>query len=414
MHELAFIVSPAEVSFFSSVICCLPADFVDIYVGILTQSKGNVYSLNSLSRPVYTNISKLRDKGYSVEPLAPESLSSYKYAVISRNFYFYTHFFDWSKLRHLIFATLVHATDDNFPSGNLAARLYIASSQRQARMREDSKFARGTHGFAQLMRLPREMRNEFAYSGPYHIGDWAEKRHCSRAHLRSMLEEKLGCALDARKPVVAFLLDEVSHLNQVGVALEQLALHVNLVCKIGLMPPPCGAYVWPEEGFAPNLLRFAAEYILAGYHSGTLASSTMLGLPVIPYYTPLTYEGGRGKRKKRLGGHKVYLPGNFTSDNICIDILDQLNPPVNLMDTSAILDRMDDTSWWTDYTARLPTAQKNTFGDYCIDGAASKTAALLVRAVTHGTFGEDADAVRLRPEYGTLVHYSAVEKGLDS
>lgn len=281
-------------------------------------------------------------------------------------------------------------------------------------MREDSKFARGTHGFAQLMRLPREMRNEFAYSGPYHIGDWAEKRHCSRAHLRSMLEEKLGCALDARKPVVAFLLDEVSHLNQVGVALEQLALHVNLVCKIGLMPPPCGAYVWPEEGFAPNLLRFAAEYILAGYHSGTLASSTMLGLPVIPYYTPLTYEGGRGKRKKRLGGHKVYLPGNFTSDNICIDILDQLNPPVNLMDTSAILDRMDDTSWWTDYTARLPTAQKNIFGDYCIDGAASKTAALLVRAVTHGTFGEDADAVRLRPEYGTLVHYSAVEKGLDS
>lgn len=222
MHELAFIVSPPEVSFFSSVIRCLPAEFVDVYVGTITQSKGDIISFNTLNKPIFTHISKLRDKGYSIFPLMAGSLSPYKNAVISRNFYFYTRLFDWNKLRHLTFMALTHAVDANFLSSNLAARLYIAASQRQARLTEDSKMLRGSRTFTQLMHLPYEMRNEYAYSGPYHIGDWTEKRHWPKDRLQGMLEEEIGSSLDARKPVVAFLQDEFAHLGQMVAALEQL------------------------------------------------------------------------------------------------------------------------------------------------------------------------------------------------
>lgn len=410
MHELAFIMSPAELPFYSPVIRCLPAEFVDVHVGIPTQSKDDNISLEKImAKTLFTHITSLRDAGYSVFPLAADSLSAYKNAVISRSFYFYTLLFDWASLQHITFTCLTHAVDSEPPSENLAARLYISASQRQARLKEDSKATRGSRAFTQLMQLPYKMRNEYTYSGPYHIGDWAQKRHWPKERLLGMLEEKIGSTLDARKPVVAFLQDEFSHLGQVVVALERLAPHVNLVVK--MVPTVRGAYAWPAgQGFAPNLLRFAADFILAGYHSGTLASSTMLGLPVIPYYTALTYQGGRGKPRKKLGGHKSYLPGNFAGENVCVDILDQLNPPLNLMDTPAILDRMENRSWWSDYAARLPAAQKNIFGDYCIDNAASRTAALLVRAVTHGSFGPDAEAVRLRPEFGALVQRCVAAK----
>ena len=416
MHKLAFIISAVEVPFYSAVIRCLPTEFVDVYLGTRYQSKEDIISFNTLSKPLFAHISSLLDEGYSVSPLTADSLSAYKNAVVNRNFYSCMPLFNWKNLRHMTFMALTHAVDAFFNSGNIAARLYIAVSQRQARRREDSKVARDSQAFTQLMHLPCKMRNEYAYSGPYHIGDWAKKRHWPKDRLRGMLEEKIGCTLDARKPVVAFLLDEVSHLGQVVAALERLAPLVNLVVKMlpvpGMAPPIVrGAYVWPsEDGFAPNLLRFAADFILAGYHSGTLASSTMLGLSVIPYYTPLTHEGGRGVSRKKLGSHKIYLPGNFPGDNVCVDILEYLNPPINLMDTSAILDRMENHSWWSDYAARLPAGQKNIFGDYCIDNAASKTATLLVRAITHGTFGADADAVRLRPEYGTLVQCRVAAK----
>ncbi len=408
MHELAFVMSPAEVPFYSPVVRCLPAEFVDIYVGTIVQSKNDIFSFKNMTEQFFVNVTDLRDVGFSVFPLATDSLSSYKHAIISRNFYFNNLFFDWDSLRHITHICLTHAVDAKFLSGNIAAHLYIAASQRQALLNEDSKVARGSRAFTQLMHLPCEMRNEYAYSGPYHIGDWAQKRHWPKDQLRDMLEEKIGCTLDAHKPVVAFLQDEVSHLGQMVEALERLAPHVNLVVK--MIPTVRGAYVWPNEGFAPNLLRFAADFILAGYHSGTLASSTMLGLPIIPYYTPLTHEGGRGVSRKKLGSHKIYLPGNFMGENVCVDILDQLNPPINLMDTAAILDRMENHSWWSDYAARLPVAQKNIFGDYCIDNAASRTAALLVRAVTHGSFGADVEAVRLRPEYGRLVQCCAAAK----
>lgn len=410
MHELAFICHPMEVPFYSPVIRCLPAEFVDVHVGTAAQSKDDSFFLeNIMGKQLFAHIASLRDAGYSVFPLAADSLSACRSAVISRNFYYNTLLFDWENLQHITFICLTHAVDARFLSANLPAHLYIAASQRQARFMEDSKATRGSRAFTQLMQLPYKMRNEYAYSGPYHIGDWAQKRHWPKERLQGLLEEKIGSTLDARKPVVAFLEDEFSHLGQVVVALERLAAHVNLVVKMA--PTVRGAYVWPvEEGFAPNLLRFTANFILAGYHSGTLASSTMLGLPVIPYYTPLTHEGGRGKHKKKLGGHRCYLPGNFAGENVCVDILGQLNPPLNLMDTPGILDRMENRSWWADYAARLPAAQKNIFGDYCIDNAASRTAALLVRAVTHGSFGPDADAVRLRPEFGALVQRCVAAK----
>lgn len=251
--------------------------------------------------------------------------------------------------------------------------------------------------FRQALALPREMINEYAYTGLYHLGEWEEKRLAPKAQLRAELEQKLQCSLPDDKPVVAFLQDEFCHPRQVTKALEALAPYVTLVIKGQGIPDIEGTYIWKDGGFAPNLLRFAADYILAGYHSGTLASSTMLGLRVIPYYTSLIYFNGPILGK--LDKYTRYMPGHYKGGHVCVDIIQNINPPLDLLDTNAVLDRISDESWWISYAQGLPDAQKTIFGDYAISGAASKTARLLIRACGHGSFGEDVTTIGLRPEF---------------
>lgn len=406
MKDFAIYLTPYEIVYYGAIIKSLPQELLDIHIGY-TEKK--ITSFTSLHKEAQNNIEALVGEGYSVFSLNTDLLSHYRNVVLSSDFFgrLQTHF-DWQADRRLGIACLFHSTDTTGRSNQFPASWYILAHQRQTESPESNKVLRREHPalFTDMMALPRELINEYAYTGPYHLGEWTEKRHWPKEQLRAELEDKLQCSLPAHKPVVAFLQDEFCHPRQIAQALEKLVPHVSLVIKaLHGLEPVAGAYVWKDQSYAPNLLRFAADYILAGYHSGTLASSTMLGLPVIPYYTNLIHFGGRVFGK--LGKYTAYLPGYFKDDHVCVDILGQLNPPLNLMDTQAVLDRMHDAAWWTAYGQRLPAAQKAIFGDYDIDGAAAKTARLLVRAFGRGSFGEDAVAVRLRPEYGELVKVSA-------
>lgn len=403
MKDFAFYLTPEEIVYYGAIIRNLPYEFLDIHIG---PTQKTISSFLPLHKETQRHIETLADEGYSVFPLNANLLRHYRNVVLSSGFFgrLQTHF-DWQTGRRMGLACLFHSTDTPGRSNQFPASWYILAHQRQAQSPEKNKISRRENEalFAQLMTLPREMLNEYAYTGLYHLGEWTEKRHSPKDCLRAELEERLQSSLPAHRPVVAFLQDEFCHPRQVTQALEKLTPYVTLIIKGNLPEPVTGAYTWPEANYAPNLLRFAADFLLAGYHSGTLASSTMLGLPVVPYYTNLIHKGGRVFGK--LDKYTAYLPGYFKDQHVCVDILEQLNPPVNLMDTQAVLERVHDAAWWVTYAQRLPTAQKIIFGDYEIDGAAAKTARLLVRIFGRGSFGEDAVAVRLRPEYGELVRF---------
>ncbi len=84
---------------------------------------------------------------------------------------------------------------------------------------------------------------------------------------------------------------------------------------------------------------------------------------------------------------------------MCVDILLKINPPLDLLATDKILERMKSESWWDAYNKLLPATQKEIFGDYELEGAAAKAARLLVRITGTGSFGKDIAALRLRPEF---------------
>ena len=126
----------------------------------------------------------------------------------------------------------------------------------------------------------------------------------------------------------------------------------------------------------------------------------MLGLPVIPYYTSMIYY--KGRRHNNRGRYTRFLNRDCNKDDIRLDILETLNPPIDLQDTQRILDKFTDQTWWTEYYRQLPTVQQTVFGNYIVEGAAERTSQLIKKVFSQGTFGEDAVAVRLRPEAGRI------------
>lgn len=110
-----------------------------------------------------------------------------------------------------------------------------------------------------------------------------------------------------------------------------------------------------------------------------------------------------GRSSNKRARYTYYLDRTRRPSDIRLDILDTLNPPLNLQNTEELLARLADTSWWTEYSQRLPAAQQAIFGKYTIDDAAEKTAALIKKVFEQGSFGADATAVRLRPEAGRII-----------
>lgn len=401
MKECAFYMSPYEMAYFGSILRNLPKEFIDIHIGHLNRK---ITDFSTLKPEYREQIDKFADDGYTVLPLDPDALDEYRAAAMSTEFYGpASKLFDWSKKRQTRLAALVHSTYLPLETTGLAARYYLLASRREAEYPESRKVSPSKNPllFKKFSSFPRHMLNEYAWTGPYHFGDWLEKRFLDKSVLRAGLEEKLKRELDPSKPVVAFLESWYNHPGQMQAGLEKLAPHVNLIIKKFTPMDIPGAYPWPDDSFAPNLLRFAADFILASYRSGTLTSSTMLGLPVIPYYTPSISQDWYVRSK--WASYTLLMPENHEGKDMCVDILTKINPPIDLLATDRLLERMDSRDWWLSYQRALPAAQKAIFGDYEIEGAAARAARLLIRITGTGSFGNDVAALKLRPEYAAPI-----------
>lgn len=396
MRPIVWVVRPKEINFYRPVISCLDINLVDIMV-----------DTPELRLTYNTGMAALQDSGFRFSKLDTDRVADYKHIVLNSNLISRRGpLYDKIPSESQCIA-LKHSVDTIHYSYQIAAHWFLGASQRQVESPESNKVLRSQQPklFERLMSLPMALRNEYAYSGPYHLGEWLRKRQTPKAELQQELEKFIGCSFDGDKPVVAFLQDEFCHEQQVADGLRRLSQHVNLVVKASpFLSGLPGIFAYPNDEYNPNLLRFASDLILAGYRSGTLASSTMLGLPVIPYYTSMVFIGGRSTGKRAR--YSMSLERLSQKDEIDIKILQTLNPPVNLQDTDKLLERIDNHDWWMEYRRRLPETQKSIFGDYDMNNAAERTAELVLRVFEKGTFGDAVAAVRLRPEFGNLVKRS--------
>lgn len=405
MKEFAFYMSPYEMAYFGPIIRNLPKEFVDVHVGPIGRK---ITDFSALAPDYKEQIDKFADDGYSVRPLDPEMLDTYRAAAMSTELYGpASTLFDWRKKRKTKLAALVHSTYLPLETTGFAANYFLLASRREAEQQEALKVSpqKNPRLFKEFSSLPRHVLNEYAWAGPYHFGEWIERRFEDKSILRAELEAKLRRDLNPAKPVVAFLESWYNHPGQMKAALEKLAPHVNLIIKKLAPIDIPGAYMWPDNSFAPNLLRFGSDFILASFRSGTLTSSTMLGLPVIPYYTPLISENWFVRSK--WTSYKILMPENHEGRDMCVDILTKFNQPLNLLETDKLLERMNSRIWWKNYEKTLPVAQKAVFGDYELDGAPAKAAKLLVRVTGMGSFGNDVAALRLRPEFVSVSVYDS-------
>lgn len=399
MEKIAFYITPEEIPYFGPIVRCLPPELVDVHIG---STHKHIRDFQGFDSHVCQSLDELAGSGYKLIPMEPDSLGNYGCVAMTSMFIGpMQSIFDWQRQKHERLVFLIHSVEDACYASDFASSFYILAHQRQAETHETNKVIRRENPdlFKRIMAWPRKWRNEFATAGLYHLGEWAEKRHAPRDQLKAELEQALGKDLDPDKPVVFALEALHCHVPHFKTGLEQLAPHVNLVVKpLSGMDIP-GAYMWHNPSYAPNLPRFAADYILAGYHSGTLASSTMLGLKVIPFYTRKIQMSFPWMSPQYLITWEQYTQSEVEKGSLTPEILEKLNTPVDIMDTASILKRLASSHWWRHYASRLPEVQRQIFGMYEIEKAPAVAATMLIKVLLKDTFGEASLAVQPRVEY---------------
>lgn len=380
------------------VIACFPRDLVEIFC---VTEREIPSSADIRAQPCYQTyaLADILEKGYALHPADNAALARSTRALCGAGVYYFYNWVDKRLFFNLPNVCMVHAMDGS-GAGDPSSRWFVAQHKAMAMQPAQGKVSREENPaeFARLRALPPEDVTEYAYVGPYHLGEWETKRHAPRAQLRSELEEGLRVSLPARKPVLAFYRDEVCLPEAYIPALRRLSRHASIIYKgIGnLNTDPIfqalknDLFFWPKSGYAQNLLRFGADAVLAGYCSGTFASSVMLGLKVLPFYTERVCVRKNGN--EYLYDFRHYLKG----DGLAPTLHRLLGTLVDINDRARVLAFLESEDLWKSYRSVLPLAQKTVFGDYIIEGAAQKTALLLLKAFSKGSMGGDVIALRPR------------------
>lgn len=244
-------------------------------------------------------------------------------------------------------------------------------------------------------------KTEMAYTGPFNVGRPETE---DRADLKAQLEARMGIELDPDKPLVYFPEVDYHPLPLLYRAARKISEFANVIYK-PYYPPSLKAsgtlFLCNDKAYSNNLLRFAADYILASFLSGTLTSSLMLGLSVIPYYTRAMIRGPKYKpqRFQAFLPYEPILPHDRYSNrhfmDSCRSYMHANGLLVDLLDTERIrriISGKDENPIAGHHSDFI---RKEIFGDFTPWEAAPKTAALIRRFFQTGTFGPDCSSVVL-------------------
>lgn len=247
---------------------------------------------------------------------------------------------------------------------------------------------------------------ELCYTGPYHIGEFLEKRPDEKPRIKAELAEQLGIDIPGNKPLVFILEDEICHMGQLAYAANHMSQYATVIFKTYLPATDRRLAKFNSDVHifrgpdAPNLLRFAADFICCGYMSGSFTTSVMLGQDVLPYYSRLLCS-----HNLKLARFNMERYENFTpipepifrsSKHILYSIFYNENKLLDLVNAKSFKNAILGTEYKNWYHSVLPSLQKEVFGDYLLEGAPQKTADYIMRFVAEGTLGKDCTAVYLK------------------
>ncbi len=383
MNTFAFCITLAEYNYFKAIIKLLPRDTCHL----LIENNGEMKKFEE-SRKDFEEIKSL---GFETRFLNYEDIKNYENVVASSCFFEHgaesEKFFKLPTKKILIH----HSVDSTYSGANHSAQYYITNSEKSiVQTMFTEKNTPKEH--EELLTFPQEHLNYGTYSGIYHLDEWEKKRKLPKEVLRKELAEYLEIEIPHDKPIIALLEDDYCHPQQVakGIKALQDTNKFTIIVKDWNQFRefyPKDTIYWKSNLFAPNLLRFTADYIFAGFLSGTLSSSIMLGLSVIPYYTSLVREKIYSKKWTNF-----YKAHKQTMENF-------QGLALNILETEQVVSRLTSEEYWKKYQENIPLMQENNYGKYLIDGAAQKTVDLILKVFNEGDFKNDQLGLAIRPEF---------------
>ena len=286
---------------------------------------------------------------------------------------------------------LIHAVD-SAPNTTHKLDLVITSSKNQV-----SDFCKKALLYDQsILSNSCQKFCEVAYSGPYHFDRFAPANDEEKILLRNKITEKYGFHFEKNKIVIFVLEDEFSIHKQLIYCIDKLSKNRNLVIIFKSFPSINSDLFTDKKNIltindntvAPNLFRFASDFILAGYRSGSFISSLMCGLPVIPYYSRI---------EKNKITNSPFFPFRYAYERFTLSrclmfsffIFSEYNFLFDLIDIRRIEKTIfgnDFTSW---YTKNIQFIQNLVFGDYYNgEDAAKKAAEYIIEFSSKHTLGD--------------------------
>lgn len=247
---------------------------------------------------------------------------------------------------------------------------------------------------------------ELCYTGPYHIGEFLERRHEKKSQLKAELTEQLGIDIPQDKPLVFMLEDEVCHMGQLAYAANHMAQYATVIFK-SLLPATdprltkFNSNVHIIHGpAAANPLRFAADFVCCGYMSGSFTTSVMLGQNVLPYYSRLVRTRSMPRPYFPLTPYNKFItlpePLLRSAVHVIYSKFYKEGKLLDLINAETFKNAIQGTEYINWYHSILPSLQKEAFGDYQLEGAPQKTADYIMRFVKEGTVGKDCAAIFLK------------------
>ncbi len=393
-NRISFFFSRYEISYFENLIKQIPKDLCRV---ILLESEEGPHDIpiNSEFHAQYWGFHDIFTSGYEIYVANNEMIRNSDFSVTTAAIYYYNKdTYKWINTEYveaLRDVYLVHSSDGSGTPPK-SSKWMIAQHMKMALAEEANKYSKTGNNDRFLSLLASENVTEYAYTGLYTLGEWENKRTLPKTVLQREMERILGKKLRKKLPVLVFFQDELSDWRECVAGLNELSKSANIIYKsYGKYSDWVRAalnddvYIWPSERMAQNILRFAADGILAGYQSGTFITSVMLGPRVIPYHTGTVFDSST----KQHVGWEYFL----RKDSMHAKAIDYLKLSLlNMKDCSR--GTLHDILCQNICNEQWETMKKNVFLDFMIDGATQKTAQLILRAFNRGTFGNDVVALR--------------------
>lgn len=331
-----------------------------------------------------------------------DNIKNYNILLFDQMHFYDLKQFDLSKKLIIIYSHGVERDIYRYRQANLC----ICSSEFQFDIADKAIIKYFDHNnIEKLSKLDPEYKTEFVYSGPFHITSFLINEKDKKNKARSILLESLQMEFDKEYPVIAFFEDAYALPGHIVYCLNRLAKYCTIIVKPFdnakseyLSKLSSNISIYDKSTWAPNDLRYGADWIMCGYRSGVFASSLMVGLNVIPYYSRIIkckFQNDGLTRWQDL----IPCPQSHLHHQCDFILRQKWHNYFDLLDIESIYKAIFDNEYEKWIKDNIATLQRDVFGNYNIEDSSGYIAECILKFVCNGTLGRQASAVYFKDSF---------------